>query len=44
MAAPWVRQEDLEHAGFNVDEYVQVTELGIEKNHEFSLALPMSGK
>ncbi len=28
----------LEHTGFNIDEYVQVTELGIEKNHEFSLA------
>jgi uncharacterized metal-binding protein len=27
----------LEHTGFNIDEYVQVTELGIEKNHEFSL-------
>jgi uncharacterized metal-binding protein len=28
----------LEHTGFNVHEYVQVTELGIEKNHEFVLA------
>jgi uncharacterized metal-binding protein len=24
----------LEHAGFNIDEYVQVMELGIEKNHD----------
>jgi uncharacterized metal-binding protein len=30
-------RKTLEHAGFNIDEYVQVTELGIEKNHEFSL-------
>ena len=27
----------LEHTGFNIGEYVQVTELGIEKNHELSL-------
>ena len=27
----------LEHAGFNIDEYVQVTDLGIEKNHNFDL-------
>ncbi len=25
----------LEHAGFKADEYVQVTEMGIEKNHGF---------
>jgi uncharacterized metal-binding protein len=25
----------LEHAGFNVDEYLQITEMGIEKNHGF---------
>jgi uncharacterized metal-binding protein len=31
-------KKTLEHTGFNIDEYVQVTELGIEKNHEFSLA------
>jgi uncharacterized metal-binding protein len=31
-------KKTLEHIGFNVDEYVQVTELGIEKNHEFALA------
>ena len=27
----------LEHTGFNIDEYVQVTGLGIEKNHNFNL-------
>jgi len=31
-------KKTLEHTGFNIDEYVQVTELGIEKNHEFGLA------
>jgi uncharacterized metal-binding protein len=30
-------KKTLEHAGFNIDEYVQVTELGIEKNHNFNL-------
>ena len=30
-------KKTLEHAGFNIDEYLQVTDLGIEKNHEFSL-------
>jgi uncharacterized metal-binding protein len=29
----------LEHTGFNIDEYLQVTELGIEKNHDFNLDL-----
>jgi len=29
----------LEHTGFNIDEYVQVTELGIEKNHHLNLNL-----
>jgi uncharacterized metal-binding protein len=28
-------QKILEHAGFKADEYVQVTEMGIEKNHGF---------
>jgi uncharacterized metal-binding protein len=28
-------QKILEHAGFKADEYVQVTEIGIEKNHGF---------
>lgn len=32
-------KKTLEHAGFSVDEYVQVTELGIEKNHNFNLNL-----
>jgi uncharacterized metal-binding protein len=27
-------KKTLEHAGFNIDEYVQVTELDIEKNHD----------
>jgi uncharacterized metal-binding protein len=26
----------LEHTGFHIGEYVQVTEFGMEKNHEFS--------
>ena len=30
-------KKTLEHAGFNIDEYVQVTELGIEKNHDLNL-------
>jgi uncharacterized metal-binding protein len=30
-------KKTLEHAGFNTGEYVQVTDLGVEKNHEFSL-------
>jgi uncharacterized metal-binding protein len=37
-------KKTLEHTGFNLDEYVQVTELGIEKNHEFSLAPSDVGK
>jgi len=37
-------KKTLEHTGFNIDEYVQVTELGIEKNHEFSLASSDVGK
>jgi len=28
-------KKTLEHAGFNLDEYVQVTELGVEKAHDF---------
>ena len=27
-------KKTLEHAGFNIDEYVQVADLGIEKNHD----------
>jgi uncharacterized metal-binding protein len=30
-------KKTLEHAGFKADEYVQVTDLGIEKNHDLSL-------
>ena len=30
-------KKTLEHAGFNIDEYVQVTDLGIEKNHDLNL-------
>jgi uncharacterized metal-binding protein len=30
-------KKTLEHVGFNIDEYVQVTEMGIEKNHNFDL-------
>jgi uncharacterized metal-binding protein len=30
-------KKTLEHAGFNIDEYVQVTELGIEKDHNLDL-------
>ena len=30
-------KKTLEHVGFNIDEYVQVTEMGIEKNHHFDL-------
>ncbi len=30
-------KKTLEHAGFNIDEYVEVMALGIEKNHDFNL-------
>jgi len=30
-------KKTLEHAGFHIDEYVQVTDLGVEKNHNFDL-------
>jgi uncharacterized metal-binding protein len=30
-------KKTLEHAGFQIGKYVQATDLGIEKNHEFSL-------
>jgi uncharacterized metal-binding protein len=32
-------QKTLEHAGFNIDEYVEITSMGIEKNHNFDLNL-----
>ncbi len=31
-------KKTLEHAGFHINEYVQVTDIGIEKNHNFNLA------
>ena len=33
-------KKTLEHIGFNVDEYVQVTDLGIEKNHDLNILAP----
>jgi uncharacterized metal-binding protein len=33
-------KKTLEHAGFNIDEYVQVTEIGIEKNHDLDPISP----
>lgn len=30
-------KKTMEHAGFNIDEYVQVTEMGIEKNRNFDI-------
>jgi len=33
-------KKTLEHAGFNINEYVQVTDLGIEKNHVLNPLLP----
>jgi uncharacterized metal-binding protein len=33
-------KKTLEHTGFNVDEYVQVTDLGIEKNHDLNILAP----
>ena len=37
-------KKTLEHTGFNIDEYVQVTDLGIEKNHDFNIDLSNIGK
>ncbi len=37
-------KKTLEHAGFNIDEYVQVTELGFEKNHDLNILAPDVGK
>ena len=31
-------KKTLEHAAFNIDDYVQVTDLGIEKNHNLNLS------
>ena len=33
-------KKTLEHTGFNIDEYVQVTEIGIEKNHDLDPISP----
>ena len=33
-------KKTLEHAGFDIDEYVQVTDLGIEKNHDLNPISP----
>ncbi len=33
-------KKTLEHAGFNIDEYIQVTDLGIEKNHDLNPLRP----
>ena len=33
-------KKTLEHAGFNIDEYIQVTDLGIEKNHDLDPISP----
>jgi len=33
-------KKTLEHAVFNIDEYVQVTEIGIEKNHDLDPISP----
>jgi uncharacterized metal-binding protein len=37
-------KKTLEHAGFNIDEHVQVTGLGIEKSHNFDLDSADVGK
>jgi len=33
-------KKTLEHTGFNIDEYAQVTDLGIEKNHDLNILAP----
>jgi len=33
-------KKTLEHAGFNISEHVQVTDLGIEKNHNLNILSP----
>jgi uncharacterized metal-binding protein len=33
-------KKTLEHAGFNIDEYIQVTDLEIEKNHDLNPLTP----
>jgi uncharacterized metal-binding protein len=33
-------KKTLEHAGFNIGEYLQVTDLGMEKSHDLNLLDP----
>jgi len=33
-------KKTLEHTGFNIDEYIQVTDIGIEKNHDLNILAP----
>jgi len=33
-------KKTLEHAGFNIDEYVEITSMGIEKNHDLNPLIP----
>ena len=33
-------KKTLEHAGFKIDEYIQITDLGIEKNHDLNPKIP----
>ncbi len=45
MVVRWlVPRKTLEHVGFDINEYVQVTDLGIEKNHDFNIDLSDIGK
>jgi uncharacterized metal-binding protein len=37
-------KKTLEHTGFNIDEYIQVTELGVEKTHDFNIEPSDVGK
>jgi len=37
-------KKTLEHAGFKIHEYVQVTDLGFEKNHDLNILAPDIGK
>ena len=33
-------KKTLEHTGFNIDEYFEITSMGIEKNHDLNLNAP----
>jgi uncharacterized metal-binding protein len=37
-------RKTMEHAGFKIDEYVVITDLGVEKNHHFDLPPSDVGK